>query len=80
MPNVLDEIVAHKRIEIAEAKQRKPAEVLESEFASASPVRDFVAALRSSAERIGVGMIAEVKKASPSVGLTLLNSSGLSTL
>ena len=67
--NVLDEIVAHKRTEIAEAKQRKPADVLESELASASPVRDFVTALRSSAERIGVGMIAEVKKASPSAGL-----------
>ena len=79
MSNVLDDIVSHKRNEVVEAKQRKPADVLESELASAPPVRDFVAALRTSAERIGVGMIAEVKKASPSVGLTLLNSSGVST-
>jgi indole-3-glycerol phosphate synthase len=69
MSNVLDEIVAHKRTEIAEAKQRRPAAVLESELKSAAPVRDFVAALQSSAERIGIGMIAEVKKASPSAGL-----------
>lgn len=69
MSHVLDEIVAHKRIEIAEAKHRKPAELLESELAPAPPVRDFVAALRTSSEQIGVGMIAEVKKASPSAGL-----------
>ncbi len=69
MSNVLGEIVAHKRTEIAEAKQRKSADVLESELVSAPPVRDFVAALQTSAERIGVGMIAEVKKASPSAGL-----------
>ena len=69
MSNVLDEIVAHKRSEIAEAKQRKPADVLESELAAALPVRDFVAALRASAERSGVAMIAEVKKASPSAGV-----------
>lgn len=69
MPNVLDDIVAHKRTEIAAAKQRKSVDVLESELLSAPPVRDFVAALRTSAEQIGVGLIAEVKKASPSAGL-----------
>lgn len=69
MSNVLDEIVADKRTEIAEAKLRRPAAVLESELKSAPPVRDFIVALQSSAERIGIGMIAEVKKASPSAGL-----------
>ena len=69
MPNVLDEIVAHKQTEIAEAKQRTPFDVLQARLASAPPVRDFVAALRIAAEKFGVGMIAEVKKASPSAGL-----------
>ncbi len=69
MSNVLDEIVAHKRIEIAEAKQRRPASVLESELKSAPPVRDFVASIRTSVNRIGIGLIAEVKRASPSAGL-----------
>jgi indole-3-glycerol phosphate synthase len=69
MPNVLDEIVAHKRAEITNAKQRTSAADLESELKSAPPVREFVAALQSSAERIGIGLIAEVKKASPSAGL-----------
>ncbi|HLQ43197.1 MAG TPA: indole-3-glycerol phosphate synthase TrpC, partial [Planctomycetaceae bacterium] len=69
VPNVLDEIVAHKRTEIADAKRRRPIATLEAQLASAPPVRDFVAALRTSAEKHGVGMIAEVKKASPSAGL-----------
>lgn len=69
MPNVLDEIVAHKLTEIETAKSRVPAATLEEQLASAPPVRDFVAALQSSAQRIGIGMIAEVKKASPSAGL-----------
>jgi indole-3-glycerol phosphate synthase len=69
MPNVLDEIVAHKRAEITNAKQQTSAADLESELKSAPPVREFVAALQSSAERIGIGLIAEVKKASPSAGL-----------
>ena len=69
MPNVLDDIVAHKLTEIATAKERVPADVLKMQLASAPSVRDFVAALQSSAERIGIGLIAEVKKASPSAGL-----------
>lgn len=69
MSNVLDDIVAHKLMEIAAAKERVPADVLKMQLASAPPVRDFVAALQSSAERIGIGLIAEVKKASPSAGL-----------
>lgn len=66
---MLDEIVAHKLTEIETAKSRVPAATLEEQLASAPPVRDFVAALQSSAQRIGIGMIAEVKKASPSAGL-----------
>ena len=69
MPNVLDDIVAHKLTEIVVTKQRVSAEFLEARLASAPPPRDFVAALQSSAERIGIGLIAEVKKASPSAGV-----------
>lgn len=69
MPNVLDEIVAHKRTEIADAVKRIPFDVLKSQLASAPPLRNFVTALQLAAEKFGVGMIAEVKKASPSAGL-----------
>ncbi len=66
MSDALSKIVAHKRTEIAEAKSRLPLAELRSRLASAPPVRDFVAALKS---RNPVGLIAEVKKASPSAGL-----------
>lgn len=69
MPNVLDDIVAYKRTEIAAAKQRTSIAALQARLANAPPVRDFVAALQTSAEQSGVGLIAEVKKASPSAGL-----------
>ncbi len=73
MPNVLDDIVAHKLTEIAAAKLRTPSEALQARLENAPPVRDFLAALRAAAERIGIGMIAEVKKASPSAGLIRTN-------
>jgi len=65
-PDILANIVDHKRGEIAASKSRRPAEQLQAELSAAPPVRDFVAALRS-AETIG--LIAEVKKASPSANV-----------
>jgi indole-3-glycerol phosphate synthase len=64
--NVLETIVAHKRGEIAEAQRQRPAEWLREGLAAAPAVRDFVAALVQAGP---VGLIAEVKKASPSAGL-----------
>ncbi|MEX1096001.1 MAG: indole-3-glycerol phosphate synthase TrpC [Planctomycetales bacterium] len=66
MENVLDRIVARKRVEIAEAQRLRPAEQLAKQLAAAPPIRDFAAAL---AETPGIGLIAEVKKASPSAGV-----------
>ena len=66
MTNVLDEIVAHKRGEIAERRRECPAEWLHERLSDAPPVRDFAQALR---DATGIGLIAEVKKASPSAGL-----------
>jgi indole-3-glycerol phosphate synthase len=64
--NVLDEIVTVKRSEIAQARARVPLDDVRSAVRDAPPVRDFVAALR---RQPGIGLIAEVKKASPSAGL-----------
>lgn len=64
--DVLSKIVAHKRSEIEQAKSRCSEEELTAQLADTPPARDFVLALQS-AETIG--LIAEVKKASPSAGL-----------
>jgi indole-3-glycerol phosphate synthase len=64
--NVLARIVAHKQTEVAAAKALRPAEELRRQLAGAPPVRDFVAALRAAPT---IGLIAEVKKASPSAGV-----------
>lgn len=66
MSTVLDEIIQHKRQEVAAAKVARPTDQLESQLASAPPVRDFLAALQQSP---APGLIAEVKKASPSAGI-----------
>jgi indole-3-glycerol phosphate synthase len=63
---ILDEIVSHKRMEIADARARLPDAELERRLAGAPPMRDFRAALERGN---GVQVIAEVKKASPSRGV-----------
>lgn len=64
--NVLSRIIDHKRTEIAEAQRLRPAAELEQRIAQAPPVRDFVAALQAAPD---IGLIAEIKKASPSAGI-----------
>jgi indole-3-glycerol phosphate synthase len=64
---VLDEIVAHKRSELAALKPRRPLPDLVSACRGLPPARDFEAALRPQpGER--VRLIAEVKRGSPSQG------------
>jgi indole-3-glycerol phosphate synthase len=65
---VLDEIVAHKRAELAALKPRRPRSALVTACRDLAPTRDFEAALRPRpGER--VRLIAEVKRGSPSQGL-----------
>lgn len=66
MSTILDEIIRHKTTEIAAAKARLPFFELEKRISDAPPARGFVAALRKSRPP---GLIAEVKKASPSAGI-----------
>ena len=67
MTTVLDRIVAYKKEEFAAAKAAVPIEVLR-ERASEGTTRGFAASLHAKAES-GLGIIAEVKRASPSKGL-----------
>lgn len=65
---ILDRIKAYKLEEIAADKSRVPLSEIEAAAQAADTVRPFGAALRS-AQAAGYGLIAEVKKASPSKGL-----------
>jgi indole-3-glycerol phosphate synthase len=65
---ILDKIKAYKLEEVAADKGRVPLSAVEDAARAADPVRPFGAALRM-AESTGYGLIAEVKKASPSKGL-----------
>ena len=66
MANVLDQIVAHKLTEIAAAKSRRPIAEIKSALIDAATPRNFVAALKT---HHPMGLIAEVKRASPSAGM-----------
>ncbi|MEM9756572.1 MAG: indole-3-glycerol phosphate synthase TrpC [Pseudomonadota bacterium] len=68
MANILDEIRDYKLSEIAAAKTAVPTSEIEAAARSAPPVRPFGARLKA-ASAGGYGLIAEIKRASPSKGL-----------
>lgn len=68
MRDVLAEICDHKRGEIATRKRARPLADLEELAKAASAPRGFATSLQAAA-RGGYGLIAEIKKASPSKGL-----------
>ncbi|XP_058211232.1 indole-3-glycerol phosphate synthase, chloroplastic-like [Rhododendron vialii] len=68
--NILEEIVWNKDVEVTQLKEKTPLAKMKKWVENAPPVRNFVRALRTSNLRTGLpGLIAEVKKASPSRGV-----------
>jgi indole-3-glycerol phosphate synthase len=68
MTTILDRIKAYKLDEVAARKAARPIAEVEAAARAAPGVRPFAAALRVAQDR-GYGLIAEIKKASPSRGL-----------
>lgn len=63
---ILDEILAHKREEVARARAEMPLADIRAMARDVAPARDFAGALGRPGQ---VNLIAEVKRASPSKGL-----------
>jgi len=68
MSTILDKIKAYKLEEVAAAKAARPLVEIEATARAARAPRGFASALRGASET-GYGLIAEIKKASPSKGL-----------
>ncbi len=64
MKTILDQILADVRAAVAASKSATPLSEIQARLADAPPPRDFAAAL----SRDGFGLIAEIKRRSPSVG------------
>jgi len=67
--DILQQIVAVKREEVAAARARRDLASLRRDAEALGGQRDFVAGLRGRIEQRGAGVIAEIKKASPSKGV-----------
>lgn len=66
---ILDEILAHKSVEVEARRALRPLEEIESAIVRAPACRGFVRALTDAVRRGEAAVIAEVKKASPSKGV-----------
>lgn len=69
MSDVLKKICEDKRSHVEACKQNRSLADLEAALKDGSPPRGFAARLKGSVDRGGYGLIAEIKKASPSKGL-----------
>jgi indole-3-glycerol phosphate synthase len=66
--NILDQIIADKRIEVEKRRKERPLDELKEQATLLGKCRNFYKAVIKPNER-GVNVIAEIKKASPSAGV-----------
>ncbi len=68
-PDILAEIIRHKAVEVVDRAKQTSLGELQARVHDAPPVRGFTRALKDSIARGKAGIIAEIKKASPSKGM-----------
>jgi len=68
-PEILAKIIEHKKSELVERKQRIPLETMREWAGEAPRPRGFELALRNAHQASRPGVIAEIKRASPSKGI-----------
>lgn len=66
---ILDRINDEKRRQVAEQKTRRPIQELLKRAQDQAPPRGFIKSLEKSIAERGIGLITEIKKASPSAGV-----------
>lgn len=69
MTDILETILARKAQEVAQRRRQVPLQELQASARAMPPTRGFAAALHSTIAKGRAGVIAEIKKASPSRGL-----------
>ena len=69
MADILQEILARKRVELRERQARLGLAELQAAAALAAPPRDFIGAIQGKIAHGQAAVIAEIKKASPSAGV-----------
>ncbi len=69
MSDILEQIAAYKRVDVAARKAARPQAQVDAAAQAADPPRGFVRALKARYAPGRLALIAEIKKASPSKGL-----------
>ena len=69
MTNILEKIVQYKKLEVEQSKSLVSKKELENKIIESPPIRNFIGALKSKNMLGKAGIIAEIKKASPSKGI-----------
>ncbi|UCD76749.1 MAG: indole-3-glycerol phosphate synthase TrpC [Phycisphaerales bacterium] len=67
-PTILEKIIAHKRVEVAKAKEITPLETLKERVSELPRPRNFFSAVAGDRNRRRTSVIAEIKRKSPSAG------------